>query len=328
MLGVLILLAVASCALYGGVARLSGRFHYGSPETERPIIWILILFTAAFLVYLFAIWVAARAKQNRSLLGVIVVSSLAFRITLLPSTPIQEIDIYRYLWDGAVLSKGVSPFRYSPQHVRDAPSDQRLDEDLARLVQMRDSNPSLNTILNRIHYPQVPTVYPPVSQVVFAGAALTTPESATVEYRLIVMKIWLVAFDMLTLTLVIVLLRLSGLPFGLSIIYGWCPLLMKEVANSGHLDAIAVLLTALFAYLLARICFSQRQRSAELRNGAKGVPEQTLPASSRSCSKSALIAIAAAVVLALGVGAKLYPVVLAPLLLCASHGTSVGGCRR
>jgi len=289
VLGILILLAVISCTLYGGVAALSGRFYYDSPETERPIIWVLTLFAAAFLVYLIAIWVAARVNHDRWLLGVILVSSLAFRITLLPSTPIQEIDIYRYLWDGAVLSKGVSPFRHSPQQVRDATAEQQLDEDLSRLVRMRDSSPSLNTVLNRIHYPQVPTVYPPVSQAVFGCAALTTPKSAAVDCRLIVMKLWLVAFDMLTLVIVVGLLRLTGLPIGLSVIYGWCPLLMKEVANSGHLDAVAVFLTALFAYLLARLAV-------------------------RTCHNGRGIAIAAAVVLALAVGAKLYPVVLAPLL--------------
>jgi hypothetical protein len=320
VLGVLILLAVISCTLYRGVAALSRRFHYGSSEAERPIVWVLILFAVAFLVYLTAIWIAARAKQDRWLLGVIFISSLVFRITLLPSTPIQEVDIYRYLWDGAVLSEGVSPFRYSPQQVRDASAEQRLEADLARLVQMRDSNPSLHTILNRIHYPQVPTVYPPVSQAVFAGAALTTPKSATVECRLIVMKVWLVAFDMLTLVLVVGLLRLAGRSIGLSVIYGWCPLLMKEVANSGHLDAIAVLLTAVFAYLLARLVNSL--------NGKPKVPANPAHSRLRRAVKRGVgifqtrrgIAIAAAIVLALGVGAKLYPVVLAPLLAaCAAR---------
>jgi len=289
MLCVLVLLAVISCTLYGIVAALSRRFHYDAPETERPIVWVLTLFGAAFLVYLIAVWLAVRAKQDRWLLAAILVSSLAYRVTLLPSTPIQEIDIYRYLWDGAALSVGVSPFRYSPQQVRDASAGQRLEQDLARLVRLRDSDPSLVTVLDRIHYPQVPTVYPPVSQVVFAVAALTTLDGATVECRLIVMKIWLIAFDMLTLVLVARLLRLTGRPIGLSVIYGWCPLLMKEFANSGHLDAIAVFLVTLFAYLLARLCLSKE------RNGTK-------------------IAMASVVCLALGVGAKLYPIVLAPLL--------------
>jgi len=324
MLGVLVLLAVISCTLYGIVAALSKRFHHDAPETERPIVWILTLFGAAFLVYLIAIWVAARAKQDRWLLAAILVSSVAYRVTLLPSTPIQEVDIYRYLWDGAASSVGVSPFRYSPQQVRDATAEQRLDEDLARLVRLRDSDPSLRSILDRIHYPQVPTVYPPVSQAVFAVAALTTPDSATVECRLIVMKVWLIAFDMATLVLVASLLRLTGRPIGLSVIYGWCPLLMKEFANSGHLDAIAVFLVTLFAYLSARLCLSKAGDATKnvlqscVRWPSKAVdpPLPTALEGHRTGGIGAppVIAMASVVCLALGVGAKLYPIVLAPLL--------------
>ena len=67
---------------------------------------------------------------------------------------------------------------------------------------------------------------------------------------------------------------------------------MKEVANSGHLDAIAVFLTTLAVYLGARLLVKQSQPSIVNVAYSAGV----------------------AVVLALAAGAKLYPVVLAPLL--------------
>jgi hypothetical protein len=295
---------------------LSGQFHSDAPSTERPIVCLLILLGAAFLVYLIAIRVSATAKQNRALLATIVVSSLAFRVTLLPSTPIQEIDIYRYLWDGIVVSHGISPFRYSPQQVRDASTEQPLEDDLARLVCYRDSNPVSRTILSHIHYPEVPTVYPPVSQVVFGAAALTTPRSATLQCRLIIMKIWLVAFDMLTLVLVVQLLRVAGRSIGLAVIYGWCPLLMKEVANSGHLDTIAVFFTTLSVYLVARLCLLSRAQRDEEWDRSKsckapvGPPRHIGPVPFFRMLPSG----GAGVALALGVGAKLYPVVLAPLL--------------
>ncbi len=302
-----------SCVLYGAVTALSERFHHDAPSTERPIVWVLTLLGAAFLVYLIAIRVSAGAQQDRRLLAVVVVSSLAFRVALLPSTPIQEIDIYRYLWDGVVVSQGISPFRYSPQQIRDASAEVPLEDDLARLVRQRDSDPVLETILSRIHYPEVPTVYPPVSQVVFGAAALSTPESATLRCRLIIMKIWLVAFDMLTLLLVVSLLRTTGRSIGLAVIYGWCPLLMKEVANSGHLDTIAVFLTTLCVYLIARLCLACPAQQAEegdrskLSEAPAGPPRQIRRA-------PFFLATGAGIALALGVGAKLYPVVLAPLL--------------
>ena len=288
----LALLAAISGGLYIAVAVLSLRFEHNTPATERPSLPVVLLLAAAFAIYLIAIRLAARAKQDRSLVAVLLGSAIGFRIILLPATPIQEIDIYRYLWDGAVLHAGVSPFRYSPQQVRHASIDQSLPDDLERLVRLRDTEPSWKTVLDRIHYGQLPTVYPPVSQLVFAAAAWTTPDEATVAVRIAVMKTWMIAWDVATLVLVMRLLILVRRPLGLCLIYGWCPLLIKEVANSGHLDALAVFLTTLSVYLLVRLTAEGTARMA----------------------RSPLFALSAAVVLALAVGAKLYPVILAPLL--------------
>ena len=112
------------------------------------------------------------------------------------------------------------------------------------------------------------------------------------------MKAWFIGFDIATLFVVIALLRLCNKPASLCVIYAWCPLLLKEVANSGHLDAVAVFVTTLAVYLVARF----------LANTA--VPFRlTRP----TIIHLGLIG----GVLALAVGAKLYPVVLAPLFLLA-----------
>jgi hypothetical protein len=108
------------------------------------------------------------------------------------------------------------------------------------------------------------------------------------------MKAWFVGCDVLTLLVVIRLLRLSNRPIGLALVYAWCPLLMKEIANSGHLDALAFLLTTLAAYLATQVLYSPHQIQSAQRT-----------------------AILSAVVLALAVGAKLYPLILAPLLFAS-----------
>ncbi len=120
-------------------------------------------------------------------------------------------------------------------------------------MNLLDDQPVLADILERIHYGDLPTVYPPVSQLVFAAATLTTPNSVSATGRVGVMKVWLIGFDLATLLVVVSLLRLCRQPIALCLIYGWCPLLLKEVANSGHLDAIAVFLTTLAVYLGARL---------------------------------------------------------------------------
>jgi len=107
-------------------------------------------------------------------------------------------------------------------------------------------------ILNRIHFGELPTIYPPVSQAAFALCAWLTPSAASLVTRLVLMKAWFVACDVLTLLVVIRLLRLSNRPIGLALAYAWCPLLLKEIANSGHLDSLAFLLTTLAAYFAAQ----------------------------------------------------------------------------
>ena len=104
----------------------------------HSLLTLLALFAVAFGAYLVAIRIANRAPQNGRLLSLIVGAGIVFRLTLLFSDPIEEIDLYRYLWDGSVLNQGVSPFRYSPHQVLAAQSESDLPDELARLVRLRD----------------------------------------------------------------------------------------------------------------------------------------------------------------------------------------------
>ena len=346
----LVLLGIISTVLYGWLYSLSWEFTYYSIFKERPLIPVLSLFAAVFLIYLVAIALSRRAAQNGLLIGVIVGFAVLFRIVMVFSYPIQEVDIYRYMWDGEVQTQGVSPFEFSPYKVWAADTDTNLDgfidnaeavaagftdsnrdgvwdqlggappmatknPDLKKLAAHRDSDPSVEEILHRVHYGELPTIYPPTSQLVFRVSAMISPSGAwaletddpdlqkeqieqAVNHRLWVMKGILVAFDLGVLILLIRLLALSRMPVGLSLAYGWCPLVMKEVANGGHLDAIAVFLSVLAIYLLVRLV-AQPINNADQDNGKLG----SLP-----------LAILTALVLAAAVGAKLYPIVLAPLV--------------
>lgn len=300
---VLVACGILLWLIYSLVAWLSGRFSYQTPGATRPIIEVLCLFAAAFTIYLIAIRVSIRAGQHRQLIPVIGLFAFSMRLLLLFSEPIQEVDIYRYMWDGQATIHGVSPFQYSPLQVLNSSVNQTIPTDLSRLVAARNSSPAIQTTLNRVHFAELSTVYPPVSQAVFALAAMTTPSHSTLSTHLAVMKAWIVAFDMITIWLLILILRFTAKPVGWSVVYAWCPLVLKEFANSGHLDSIAVCLTTLAVYLMLRAFFS----SVDPKSGINDSKQTSL-----------MWGMAASIFLALAVGAKLYPIILSPLLILVS----------
>lgn len=286
----LVLCGGLSWLCYLAIAFSARSLHESEPHGHGLLI-LLALFGVAFCLYLIALRIAT-STTHRLLGTVLWGGAFAFRLTLLVSDPIEEIDLYRYVWDGAVTNMRVSPFRYAPQQVLGAAVDEPLPDDLRSLVHLRDSSPELKEILGRVHFGELPTIYPPVGQVVFAVTSWMTPANSSVAVRLTLMKAWFVAFDLGTLSLVLVLLRLTGRHPGWAFAYGWCPLVVKEVANSGHLDSLALCLTTL---AMTWTILAVRAKV--------------------DCRRSRALVCGAALALSLGVGAKLYPLVLVPLVL-------------
>ncbi|GIW92926.1 MAG: hypothetical protein KatS3mg110_0967 [Pirellulaceae bacterium] len=301
---VLLGLTMVQASLYGMLAWLSNQFVYGSHYQQRPILLVVGLLAGCFLIYCFSLSIACRIPSHTGLAVRIILAAAAFRGILLPSVPIQEIDIYRYIWDGAVASQGLSPYRFSPAEVQAAAitpksSGASVDEELKRLIRLCHEDAAIAESLRRIHYPELTTVYPPVSQAVFALAYYLVPSGVALSSRVLAMKVVLVFFDFATIFLLWFLLRMTNRHVGWLIGYAWCPLVLKEFANSGHLDSIAVCFTT--ATLL---CVTRLYR----------------PSSERCL----FWVVMAGVLWGLSVGAKLYPVVLLPLLVLVMF-RQVGG---
>ena len=282
---VLLLCGASLWALFLAISILSAKFDVDKPFQGRPTVFFLALMSAAFLLHLIALRSAVQLKRHASVARWIVLFGLGYRLVLLPSVPIQEIDIYRYMWDGAVVVNGSNPYQFSPRDIVEAPSKVE-SQDLQAVVTLRDSSRGIDAALNRIHYSHLTTIYPPVSQAVFAAAAVATPKTASVRTRMIATKAGIVVFDVLAMLGVLSLLRLFRKADGWLICYAWSPLVLKEFANSGHLDAIAIGITTwAIVYWL------------------KGLQKNS----------SGLLCLASCL-LGLGIGAKLYPVVIVPVV--------------
>lgn len=161
------------------------------------------------------------------------------RVLLFDSNPIQEIDYARYLWDGAVLANGGNPYQYAPQELD---TGEAHSPEIERLRRLRDSDERASQNFARINYPEVPTIYPPLAQGVFAFSYWLAP------WSLYGLRTVFFACELGTVLLLLNMLMKLGLPPWRAIIYAWSPLTIKELANSPHLDAIVVFTLTLCAW--------------------------------------------------------------------------------
>ena len=249
------------------MSTISPEFGYELNKLTKPVIPLVALMMAAGTLYLFLIRRFKDIPFTKGLIIWIIVAGLAMRLSMFNSTPMLEDDHYRYLWDGAVLATGFNPYKYPPAEFIHGEAYNFTDP----LHRLADES---NNIIERINYPWLRTIYPPVPEGAFAFAHIIRPWSLN-SWRFI-----LLAVDLVTLYLLLIILNRLGLsPMGI-VVYWWNPLLIKEIYNSGHMDVL------IFPFILSALFLSFRSRPV-LASGALG----------------------------LAVGTKFWPVLLIPVIL-------------
>lgn len=184
------------------------------------------LFFLLFALYGLGVAVVLRQRGGPTFLGLIIGFAILFRVAMLFSPLVLSSDLYRYIWDGRVQTAGINPYLYPPS----APE----------LTHLRDE-----AIFSHINRQEAPTVYPPGAQTLFALNAAILPDSVTG------LKAVMILFDLGTILLILRLLKKTELRSDRVLLYAWSPLVIFEVAGSGHVEAL-MLPFALIA-LLARM---------------------------------------------------------------------------
>jgi hypothetical protein len=189
---------------------------------------------ALYLLAMLIVWRSpqADARAARRDLAVILGFAVALRFALVFGAPFLSDDMYRYVWDGKVQMAGINPYRFIP----DAPE----------LAGLRDAG--IFPHINRRTY--APTIYPPAAQLTFLFAYLVG--GGTVLGTKLVM----VACDLATVGMLGVLLGRLGEDPRKVVVYAWHPLVCWEVAQSGHVDAVAV------ALIVGTIMAAERSKRA------------------------------------------------------------------
>jgi hypothetical protein len=173
-------------------------------------------------------------------LRIAILIAVALRIIFTFAEPRLSGDVYRYLWDGNELAHARNPYARAP---------------------LGDS---------RINHPEIPTIYPPHAEILFA-----------IAHQLPLWRLLLIGCDLTTLVL---------LPRRFAFAYATFPPLLFEGAWSAHVEIVAAML----------LLIALTRDSGSALGGAIGVkviPIAALPALLRRSSKRWRFVITGAVVL-------------------------------
>ena len=189
--------------------------------------FLLILHAIAFVALL---WAHRRNKVHLNHIGLILGWALLFRLTLLPALPDLSDDYYRYIWDGNLVAKGVSPYAHAP-----------ADPELA------DRGFVDNALLGKLNSKDFHSVYPPLSQLVFLCGGWFY-EVSELAPSFLMMKSLFVLMEFTGLCFLITALRRTSTSVSAMILYAWNPLVIIEIAGQGHTEGAMVLGMGLAAH--------------------------------------------------------------------------------
>jgi hypothetical protein len=182
--------------------------------------------TVAGIVYLLAIReFFATPKFARHVVVAGLVLAGVWHIAFLRVPAGTDDDIHRYVWDGRLQRLGYNPYLV-------VPSDPALA--------------GLHTLETRtLNNAYLPSPYP-------AGAELFFRAITAIHESVFTLKVAFVVCDFVLVFILLDILRRSGQGAHWVLAYAWNPLLAVEVAGSGHIDIVGVLLLLLSAAALVR----------------------------------------------------------------------------
>jgi alpha-1,6-mannosyltransferase len=167
---------------------------------------------------------AAPAPDDRRLLTIALLFAVAFRIPLAAPRVGADNDMVRYMYDGRLQRLGYNPFEVVPA-------------DPALAWTHTDETRRMPSIRAR-------TPYPAAAQLFFRLVVTLRETSRAMKWALVLC-------DLSTIWVLLAWLRDTRRSPWLALLYAWNPLVILEIAHSGHIDALGALWIALSAWMLS-----------------------------------------------------------------------------
>ncbi len=206
-------------------------YMLGYETTRSNFPQIISLYGVFFAAYLGVFHFTSTQKTLAFFVGI----GLLLRFLLLFTIPNFSDDLYRFIWDGRLLTQGINPFDHLPSYYIDNNSE----------------IPGLTKELyQKLNSPNYFTIYPPVNQMIFAMAAWLFPNS--IWGSSLVMKSCLFVFELGNIFLIIQLLYYFKLPTKNVLLYALNPLIIIEITGNIHFEGAMIFFLLLAVFLIVQ----------------------------------------------------------------------------
>ena len=190
---------------------------------------LVAVLLAAALGSIALLWIALDARFSRMPLAWVFGLALLFRLLAVQGEPLLEDDHFRYLWDGMRTAQHFDPYRRAP----------------SAFFGSSDLSAPWQDILSGINNPNIPTIYGPVLQALFAlGYFLAPGQIGAIQGLLLLVDLGCMA-----------MLVRQGVGARWLLVYALHPMILKEAMASAHPDGLLALwlLLALAAWQRGRM---------------------------------------------------------------------------
>ena len=209
----------------------------------------------AGLAWAAAVLVSRRVGDSLALRWAILGGALCLRVAVAAGDPRLSDDVERYLWEGALVAEGTSPYAFAPSSPERAPQRRRWPE-----------------VYAGVNHADVSAAYPPAAQAAFAAVLGVSGgvEDGGARARK-GMRLLFTLCDLAVLGLLLTVMGRRGPTPAPAVLWGWSPLVALEFAGSAHFDSLGILLLLAAALALDRGERTVRARDDDRRRGAENV---------------------------------------------------------
>ena len=181
---------------------------------DEFVVQTMVWYGVAFVGFLGAVWLNEKTPIPMAWIWG---AAIVFRLLLLTTLPTLSDDVFRYVWEGHLLSEGVSPYQspiFAPE----------LDEFAIPIREL-------------VNNPTFASPYLPVTHAVFTATSVVLGDSV-LGFQIVMTLLELgTAWGLLSL------LKIVNIAPRRILLWLWNPIVVVEIAHGAHLDAIMIFFT-------------------------------------------------------------------------------------